>query len=132
MALTKITHQSMPSGSVLQVVQTALTSAVAVSAPTSFTDTSGVSVAITPKFSSSKVLINVSLVAEAHTADFHAVFRLVRGSTAIGVGDANSSAPQVLLWLIVMVKVLCLVIVLVFIFLIVQAQQVLQHTKFKY
>jgi len=81
-------------GSIIQVVQTALTSAVAVSAPTSFTDISGVSVAITPKFSSSKVLINVSLVAEAHTADFHAVFRLVRGSTAIGVGDANSSAPQ--------------------------------------
>ena len=84
----------MPTGSVLQVVQTALTSAVTVSTPTSFTDISGVSVAITPKFSSSKVLIDVSLVAEVENNAFHSVYRLLRGSTAIGVGDANGSAPQ--------------------------------------
>tara|TARA_R100000995_G_scaffold80945_1_gene53302 strand:+ start:1443 stop:1982 length:540 start_codon:yes stop_codon:yes gene_type:complete len=85
---------SMPAGATLQVVQTALTSAVTVSSPTSFTDISGLSVAITPKFSNSKVLINVFLVGEAHTADFHAVFRLLRGSTAIGIGDANGTAPR--------------------------------------
>ena len=94
MALTTLGYGAMQAGTVLQVVQTALTSAVTVSSPTSFTDISGVSVAITPKFSSSKVLINISLVGSAHTADYHAVFRLLRGSTAIGVGDANGSAPQ--------------------------------------
>jgi hypothetical protein len=94
MALTTLRHAAMPTGSVLQVVQTALTSAVTVSSPTSFSDISGLSVAITPKFSNSKVLIEVFLVGEAHTADFHAVFRLLRGSTAIGVGDANGTAPR--------------------------------------
>ena len=94
MPLTTLGHRALTSGSVLQVVQTALTSAVTVSSPTSFTDISGVSVAITPKFSSSKVLINVSLVAEAHSADYHAIFRLLRGSTAIGVGDSAGSRPQ--------------------------------------
>ena len=94
MALTILRHGAMPTGSVLQVVQTVLTSAVTVSTPTSFTDISGVSVAITPKFSSSKVLIDVSLVVEVENDAFHSVYRLLRGSTAIGVGDANGSAPQ--------------------------------------
>ena len=94
MALTILRHGAMPTGSVLQVVQTALTSAVTVTAPTSFSDISGLSVAITPKFSSSKVLINVSLVADVQNDTLHSVYRLLRGSTAIGVGDANSSAPQ--------------------------------------
>ncbi len=92
--LSSISNIKMPAGHVIQVVQTALTSAVVVNSPTSFTDISGVSVAITPKFSSSKVLIHVNLVGSAHTADYHAVFRLLRGSTAIGIGDANGSAPQ--------------------------------------
>ena len=94
MALTTLRHGAMPTGSVLQVVQTALTSAVVVSTPSSFTDISGLSVAITPKFSSSKVLIDVSLVGEVENDTFHAIFRLLRGSTTIGVGDASGSRPQ--------------------------------------
>tara|TARA_R100000234_G_C4867296_1_gene121774 strand:+ start:35 stop:550 length:516 start_codon:yes stop_codon:yes gene_type:complete len=94
MALTTLRHGAMPTGSVLQVVQTALTSALVLSTPTSFTDVTGLSVAITPKFSSSKVLIDVNLVGEVENNTFHAIFRLLRGSTAIGIGDSVGSRPQ--------------------------------------
>ena len=85
---------AMPAGHVIQTQQTALTSALVVSAPTSFTDISGLNVAITPKFSSSKILIHVNLVGEVQNDTFHAIFRLLRGSTAIGIGDAVDSRPQ--------------------------------------
>lgn len=57
MALTKLNHPSMPTGSVLQVVHSSATSEVSQSGNTaSFTDT-GLSASITPKFSTSKILV---------------------------------------------------------------------------
>lgn len=56
-----------------------------------FTDVTGLSVAITPKATASKVLVIVSLGAvDASTADF-VNFRLMRDSTAIGVATSASN-----------------------------------------
>ena len=49
----------LPTGSVLQVVQTTLTGATTLASPTSFTATS-LTASITPKFSTSKILITMS------------------------------------------------------------------------
>ena len=98
MALTQVTgsgiaYSAMPTGSVLQVVQTVKTDTTSFES-TSFTDVTGVTVNITPKFSTSKVLVQVSITGEladdAHTTHF----RLMRGSTAIGVGDSSGSRTQ--------------------------------------
>ena len=62
MALTKLNHSSMPTGSVLQVVhstQNGTNSSVPSGDITNFTDT-GLSVSITPSSTSSKILVMVS------------------------------------------------------------------------
>jgi len=60
MALTRLNHASMPSGSILQVKQTVMT-ARQTTTSTSELDITGASVSITPKFSNSKILINVAI-----------------------------------------------------------------------
>jgi hypothetical protein len=56
-----------------------------------FTDVTGLSVAITPKATTSKVLVIVSIgAADASTADF-VNFRLMRDSTPIGIATSASS-----------------------------------------
>ena len=79
MALTKITHQSMPSGSVLQTVSTTYSSET-LETNASFSDT-GLSLAITPKFSTSKVLVLVHQMAKA--LDGAGRMNLLRGSTSL-------------------------------------------------
>ncbi len=98
MALTRVTgdglaYSGMPTGSVLQVVQ-AVKGDDTNFESTSFTDISGVTVNITPKFSTSKVLVQVSISGE-QADDTHVThFRLMRGSTAIGVGDSAGNRTQ--------------------------------------
>tara|TARA_R100000664_G_C2657538_1_gene75271 strand:+ start:19 stop:534 length:516 start_codon:yes stop_codon:yes gene_type:complete len=97
-ALTRVTgdglaYSGMPTGSVLQVVQ-AVKGDDTNFESTSFTDISGVTVNITPKFSTSKVLVQVSISGE-QADDTHVThFRLMRGSTAIGVGDSAGNRTQ--------------------------------------
>jgi hypothetical protein len=80
-------------GAVLQVVQTVKTDTTSFES-TSFTDVTGVSVAITPKFSNSKVLVQVTITGELADDAWATHFRLMRGSTAIGVGDSAGSRTQ--------------------------------------
>jgi hypothetical protein len=100
MALTRLSNQSLTSisslpaaistGKVLQVVQTEKSDTFATTS-TSFTDITGLSVSITPSSSSNKVLIHASInFGGSENLYFHA--RLVRGSTAIGIGDAGESS----------------------------------------
>ena len=58
MAISRIGDAGLPAGSVLQVVQTVKTDTFATTS-TSFVDITGVSVAITPSSTSSKILIQV-------------------------------------------------------------------------
>jgi hypothetical protein len=80
-------------GHVIQVVQ-ATEPAVVTTTSTSFTDLGDLSVTITPSSASSKILLTMHLgraTADGHLYSFG--FRFVRGSTAIGVGDAAGSRP---------------------------------------
>jgi hypothetical protein len=87
-----LTSGDMPTGSILQVVQTVKTDveSFASANTNSFVDIPGMSVTITPTSSTSKILVlfNVN-VAQTTTATIH--IRLIRGSTGIFQGDAASN-----------------------------------------
>ena len=82
-------------GKVLQVVSTAKTDTFT-STSTSFTDITGLSVAITPSAASSKILVFYSVVgaSSATTGDSIASIRLMRDSTAIAIGDSAGSRQR--------------------------------------
>jgi len=78
-------------GTVLQVVSAIKTDSFSQAATNTFTDITGLSVAITPTSASSKVLVTVSVGGASMTAAGAQAYRLVRGSTAIGVGTASGN-----------------------------------------
>jgi len=80
-------------GGIIQTVQTVKTDVTSYGQAGSFADISGVSVTITPQSSSSKILIIPDLALGSNNmADYHLVWRLLRGSTAIGVSTSATSA----------------------------------------
>ena len=92
MALTKIGDAGMPAGAVLQVVQ-GETTALTTFQTASWTD-SGLSATITPKFSNSKILVNVIINWGMAEAGRNFSSRLLRDATPIGngTGTANRQA----------------------------------------
>jgi hypothetical protein len=84
-----ISAASLPTGSVLQVVQTVKTDTYSAAPGSStWTDITGLSVSITPSSASNKVMVFLSV--HGSTANLSYV-RLVRDSTAIGVGETSGS-----------------------------------------
>jgi hypothetical protein len=86
-----IPKATLPTGSVLQVVSTIKPDTFSSTSQTTFTDITGLSVSITPTSSSSQVLVMVSVGGASMDVGGAEAFRLVRGSTAIGVGTASGS-----------------------------------------
>ena len=86
-----ITAAGLPAGSILQVVQTVKTDTTSAQT-SSYADISGMSATITPSSTNSKVLVMVS--AEV-SCNYYFHIRLLRGTTPICVGDANSNRTQV-------------------------------------
>ena len=86
MALTKIADGGMPAGAMLQVVQTVKTDTFSANPNSSYVDITGLSVAITPSSSSSKILVQISVCGGGLNATNVAQFRLVRGSTVVYAG----------------------------------------------
>ena len=83
---TKVPSEFLSTGTVVQVVSTAKTNTFSSSTTGSWVDITGLNVSITPSSTSNKVLIHV------HVCGGHsnlAGYRLVRGSTAIGLGDSG-------------------------------------------
>jgi len=80
-------------GKVLQVVSTTKTDTFT-SQSTSYTDITGMSASITPASASNKVLVLVNLHCAINTDDRWHTYQLVRGSTAICIGDASGSRTQ--------------------------------------
>ena len=79
-------------GKVLQVVQTTKTDVVSTTLTDSvFEDISGLSLSITPSATSSKVLVFFSIHAATTAGNYNLRTRLMRGSTAIGIGDQVGS-----------------------------------------
>ena len=89
MALTKIADGGMPSGAVLQVVQTVKTDDFSTSS-TSFVDITGLSAAITPLSTSSKILVDVRIGGYDVTSASTVFFNIVRGSTTLSTGTAGT------------------------------------------
>jgi hypothetical protein len=85
-----IPSAALPVGSVLQCLSTNKTDAFSTTS-TSYVDITGLSVSITPKFSSSKILVILSL-SGSETAGFG--YQLVRGSTAICIGDSGGGSRK--------------------------------------
>jgi hypothetical protein len=79
-------------GSILQIVSTTKTDTF-VTSSTSFTDVTGISVSITPKFSTSKILILVTINGTSASGQL-GFFKLLRDSTDISIGDAASSRTR--------------------------------------
>jgi len=90
MAVSRIGDAGLPAGSVLQVVQTVKKDTFSTTS-TSFVDITGLSVAITPSSTSSKILILVQLQNNA-TYTYAKFFNLIRGSTNILVADTGESS----------------------------------------
>jgi hypothetical protein len=80
-------------GQVIQVVSTTKSDTFSSSAINAFTDITGLSVSITPSSASNKILI-IAIV-QAHNVNTNGYLRLVRGATAIGVGDTAGSRSSV-------------------------------------
>tara|TARA_Y100000592_G_scaffold50429_1_gene79797 strand:- start:200 stop:1102 length:903 start_codon:yes stop_codon:yes gene_type:complete len=80
-------------GKVLQVVSTTKTDTFVLTASNgTFTDVTGLSVAITPSNSSSKVFVTCNL--NLSGSGRNGAFKLLRDSTAIAIGDADGSRPR--------------------------------------
>ena len=79
-------------GGIIQVQSTTKTGAFQKASGTSFQDVTGLSVSITPKFSTSKILIMYDLSWSSSSG--HCSCRLMRDSTPIKVGDANGNRTQ--------------------------------------
>ena len=98
------TAAKLGNGSILQVVQTAKTNDFSHSGNTNVVDITGLNVDITPISSSSKILIYVYLC--FHNGNISRV-QIVRGTTAIGIGDASGSRPRQCLVIVVEILMLC-------------------------
>lgn len=91
--LTSASNTNFPAGSIIQVVQTVKTDVFSTSS-SSFVDWTGMSVTITPKSATNKILITLTSGVSNATSNNFAYVKLVRGSTDIALGDASGSATR--------------------------------------
>ena len=84
----------LPTGSVLQVLQTTKTDTFSVTG-SDFTDVTGLSISITPSNSSNKILVLIHLHLDSTVGGYTNPWRIMRNSTAIAIGDAAGSRRQV-------------------------------------
>ena len=89
-----IATSKLGTGAILQVQSTTKTDTFDTTS-TSFTDVTGLSVAITPSSTSSKVLINFSIGTHDLTGAGDFAYQIVRGSTAIGLGSGGGTSATV-------------------------------------
>lgn len=84
-----IPKAALPTGSILQVLQSAKTDVFSTTS-TSFVDVTGMSITITPNFTSSKILILIDAQVSNSGLDATMV-KVLRNSTDIFIGDAAGS-----------------------------------------
>lgn len=92
---SKIATTNFGTGAILQVKQTVKSDTFSTNS-TSYTDVTGLSVAITPSSTSNKILFMANLsVGGANAQDANHVYvQMLRGSTAINIGDARGSRER--------------------------------------
>jgi hypothetical protein len=89
-----IPKAALPTGSILQIVNAVKTDTWSVAGAATFADVTGLSVSITPISSTSKILLFVNLSVGTAFGAASIVYRFVRNSTTICVGDAAGVRPQ--------------------------------------
>jgi hypothetical protein len=87
-----LTTLNPQSGGVVQVVSVSKTNQFTSSTTVTWTDVTGLAATITPKFSTSSILVMVT-IGTARGGD-NSALRLVRASTPIQIGDANPTYPS--------------------------------------
>jgi len=92
LGLSALTSSDMPTGTILQVVQSKKTNTQVIDAD-AYTDVSGLSVSITPTSTNSKILVLVT-VSTSVSNNGGSFFRIIRGSTAIALGTDGNSNPK--------------------------------------
>jgi len=88
-----LSGSDMPSGSVLQVVQTVKTDTFSMSS-TTWADITGLSLNITPSSTSSKILVFYNVPASTNGGAYSGNFKLVRDTTDIFLGDASGTITR--------------------------------------
>lgn len=84
---------ALPTGTVIQVLSTTKTNVFSTTS-TSIVDVTGMSVTITPKSTSSNILVMVNFLQSTNNATTTNSFRIIRGSTSIGAtGSTYYSSP---------------------------------------
>lgn len=91
--LTNGTNTNFPAGSIVQVLQTVKTDVFSTSS-SSFVDWTGMSVTITPKSATNKILVTLTSGVSNATSNNFAYVKLVRDSTDIALGDSTGSATR--------------------------------------
>ena len=86
------TRAQLPAGTVLQVVSTTKTDTFSSSSFT-YVDITGLSVSVTPTSATSKIYVVVTINFCSESGG-RLAFQLVRGSTAIGIGDAAGNRTR--------------------------------------
>ena len=88
-----ITAGALPTGSILQVVQTVNSGVESTTVQDTYEDLPGMSLSITPASTDSKILITVSIgrIGTNASSQRQTNFRLMRGTTAIALGDQLGS-----------------------------------------
>ena len=89
---TGVVAAALPAGSVLQVVSATKTDTFSTTSST-FVDVTGLSATITPRSTSSTILVNFSVNRGAAGAAISG-FQILRGATAICIGDAAGSRTR--------------------------------------
>jgi hypothetical protein len=84
-----IAAAALPAGSVLQVVSTTKTDTFTSTAATTWTDITGLTVSITPRSTSNKILVNFSPCGTSPGNNLYV--RLMRDATPICVGDTSGT-----------------------------------------
>jgi len=87
----RVPFQKMPAGSVVQVVSSVLTASVSTNSATYIT--TGLEASITPRFSSSKILIMMQFSAGITNAGYRSHFR-IGGTVSNSIGDTGGGAQQ--------------------------------------
>ena len=84
----QLAFSSVAGGKILQVVSTTKTDQFSATTEDAWTDITGLSVAITPSATSSKILFRAMVNVGSDQSVAVPAMRVLRGSTAIGIGDA--------------------------------------------
>lgn len=92
LATDAVTAAKLGAGTILQVVQTDKTNSFTTTS-TSFVDVTGLSVAITPSSTSSKILV-LGMIAASGANSSNMQGKVLRGSTDLIVGDAAGSRTR--------------------------------------